>query len=195
MSNMQVNSAAQIPQYNVAGYKPGDAIGAGVVVDPRQPETFGSDDVKMVTIDFNANGQREMNEKLQVMVKLPPEGFVPQDWSGPATREANMSGEIMRGSLVGGVIGAIGGVVAAGGSGAMAEAGVFGAKAASTVGVNRIAAGAAATALVAGVVIGALYTTSDERTEIANDKINARNASVPDMIPPKQVLNIPIYDN
>lgn len=196
MSNMSVRNtpAVQLPEYNVAGFKPGDAIGAGVVVDPRQTETFGKDDVKMVTIDFNGDGQRQMNEKLQVMVKLPPEGFVPQDWSGPATRESNMSSELFWGSALGGVVGGVGGLFAAAGAGSAAEAGVLGAKLATKVGTNRVFTGVLVTGIVAGAVIGARIATADERVEKNNDAAKARRASVPDMIPPKQILNIPIYD-
>lgn len=191
----QINSVNQtIPQYNVAGYKPGDAIGAGVVIDPRETKAFGSDDVKMVTIDYNADGQKQVNETLQLMVKLPPKGFVPQNWKGAATENHSMLG----GYLGGGVLGAIGGGIVGGLSGAAAESaargGIFGAKAATSVGAGRVGLAVGVAIAVTGIVIGARMVTADARKAVNDDVDNARRASVPDLIPAKNVLNIPSYD-
>jgi hypothetical protein len=73
--------------YSVAGYKEGDRIGAGVVVDPAKLTEKDNVDTKLVTVDLNLNGQVDQTDD-KVLVKLPPKGVIPANWQGIAKLEA-----------------------------------------------------------------------------------------------------------
>lgn len=61
--------------YGIAGYKPGDRIGSGVVTDPQDIKG-PTKDYKLISVDYNLNGRADPGED-QVLVKLPPKGFIP----------------------------------------------------------------------------------------------------------------------
>lgn len=179
---------SSLQKYSVAGYEVGDRVGAGVVMDPATLTAKDKDNTKLVTVDLNLNGKKDPNDD-QVLVKLPPKGFIPADWKGSATwgkgQKISAAGERIAGGTV---IGAIGGAVLGLGAGAaIAEGGVLGAKLATfTVGLRAgIAIGIAGA--ITGGVIG--YMTSDKIKGIDADAQNARSSAVPDMIPPKFILN------
>ncbi len=175
---------APVRAYGIAGYKPGDRIGSGIVSDPQEIKSAARD-YKLVSVDYNLNGRADAGED-QVLVKLPPKGFIPADWSGPANWGAGKRMKegfwpALGGTIVGGIVG----VFSAMGAGAAAEAGVLGKALASSVGQLRTALGVGLTLTAIGAVVG--YKMGMTDTE--KDKTTARSASVPDVVPPKFILN------
>ena len=177
--------AAKGTGYNVVGYQPGDQIGMGVVVDPANIKKAGKD-YKLVTVDLNMNGQADAADT-HVMVKLPPKGTIPTNWQG----KANMSfgqkigeagGGIALGTIGGGIAGALGGLA----THSLAESGHLGQFIArSKPGTAAVVTGVVAAALALGNYIGIKYCMGDTN----RDEEAARNATVPDMVQPKYILN------
>ncbi|MBM3269218.1 MAG: hypothetical protein FJZ01_16375 [Candidatus Sericytochromatia bacterium] len=176
--------SAAVRAYGIAGYKAGDRIGSGVVADPQEIKG-ATKDYKLVSIDYNLNGQKDPGED-QVMVKLPPKGFIPANWSGPANwglgkRMYEGFWPTLGGTIVGGIAGLLSGLGAA----AAAEAGVLGKIFASSVGQLRTALGVGLAITAVGGYIG--YKMGMKGAEA--DRDNARSGSVPDLVPPKFILN------
>lgn len=88
-------------------------------------------------------------------------------------------------SVGGTILGGIVGFFSALGAGAVAEAGVLGKALASNVGQLRTALGVGLTLTAIGAVVG--YKMGMNGAEA--DKVAARSASVPDVVPPKFILN------
>ena len=174
-----------IQGYSVAGYQPGDRIGAGVVVDPATISAKESKDTKLVTIDLNLNGQADAQDD-KVLVKLPPKGFIPADWKGTSTLSSGQKISEAGGRMLGfGFLGAIGGALAGAGVGSLAEDKVLGATLAKNpVGV-AVAVGLGLVAT--GIYLG--YKTNPTIRGIDQDAAAARSSSVPDLVQPKYILN------
>jgi hypothetical protein len=99
--------------YSVAGYKEGDRIGAGVVVDPAKLTGKDATDTKLVTVDLNLNGTKDITDD-QVVVKLPPKGTIPANWEGISKLEgggktqfifSDAAAPIRNGVVIGGAAG------------------------------------------------------------------------------------------
>ncbi len=225
--------AAGSNAYQVAGYKEGDRIGAGVVVDPAKL-TKGAD-TKLVTVDLDMNNKVDPTDD-QVVVKLPPKGVVPVNWNGVAKVEGGgKAGFVLKdiqkplttGAIAGGLVGiaatlpmlakgsgdplaavltcagvgiavgaAIGGMAGSnnGKSGRYSYVGlgiVGGAGAALGYSIAGSPKGLAimAGAALAGAAIGGASQLIGKTQELSEDKQKARASSVPDMVPPKFILN------
>jgi hypothetical protein len=103
--------------YNVAGYKEGDRIGAGVVVDPAKLTAKDNVDTKMVSVDLDMNGQIDSKDD-KVVVKLPPKGVIPANWEGISRLEAGGKGSVLLDEAAvpartGAILGMAGGYLAA----------------------------------------------------------------------------------
>lgn len=167
----------------IGGYKPGDQIGAGKVVDPSMLQKHELAETKAVTVDMNRNNEKDAGDQI-LIVKLPPKGFVPAGWSGKAADGA--SGAFNKHVVGGAALGMIPGIlvvpIVAGASGAAASAGAFGAKLATTAASTKIAFLVGAAALVALGTVGALSS----KAEIVADGVLARASTIPDMVQPKE---------
>lgn len=184
MSNLQVNP--NVSSYSVAGYVPGDRIGAGVVVDPATLSPKESKDTKIVNVDLNLNGKIDAQDD-KVLVKLPPKGYVPAGWNGASTlgfgeKLERAGGRMTAGAAIGAAGGGVlGGIV----GGFLAADGHLGAKLAS----NSTALGWAIAAVGVGVGITIAYNTHASVRGIKQDEEAARASGVPDMVQPKYILN------
>jgi len=94
-------------EYKVGGYREGDRVGMGVVVDPLKLTSAELKETKLVTVDLNLNGESDDREP-SVCVKLPPKGFVPADWKGPAANSLlkNLTSNLPL-NAAGGLVGAV----------------------------------------------------------------------------------------
>ncbi len=220
--------------YQVAGYKEGDRIGAGVVVDPAKL-TKGNNDTKLVAVDLDLNGKVDPTDD-QVVVKLPPKGVVPVNWNGVARLEGGgKTGYVLKESLkpilagagVGATVGTfatfpqvaktmsgdplgasiglpiLGAVVgygigyAAGNETDKHKTGMLGMGigAAGVAAITHSVNGAPKALLVVGALALAGAATVGishalgKTQEVSEDAQKARASSVPDMVPPKFILN------
>lgn len=95
--------------YNVGGYKPGDKISVGVVIDPA--EITKSIEVKSVKVDLDLDGKFDVTKDDQLLVKLPPKGIKMANLDGLANeslKKVNMvkglPGAIATGAALGGTV-------------------------------------------------------------------------------------------
>ena len=167
----------------IGGYKPGDQIGAGKVVDPSMLQRHELADTKAVTVDMNRNNVKDNGDQI-LIVKLPPKGYVPAGWEGKAADGAAsaFNKHVIGGAATAMIPGILIAPLSAGAAGAAASAGAFGAKLASSAGASKVAFVVGAAALVALGTVGALSS----KAEIVADGVLARASTIPDMVQPKE---------